>query len=90
VATNFIVSEVLPIGADSPCRRYNRAYRALSEANGRISQPEAMAILDDVSGANTIWSAVYDMTTGEIEVVTDKRYDQPHAFRLEMKEAAPR
>lgn len=86
VATNFIVSEALPLGADSPCARYNRAYEALSAAKGSISQGEAMAILDSVSGGNTIWSAVYDMTTGEIQVVMDKRYDQVHTFELEMEE----
>ena len=67
-----------------------RAYRALGEASGSISVSEAMAILDSVSGSNTIWSAVYDMTTDDIEVVMDKRYDQIHTFRLEMQETAPR
>jgi hypothetical protein len=90
VATNFIVSEVLPLGADSPCQRYNRAYQALSGASGSISPDEAMAILDDVSGGNTLWSAVYDMSTGEIQVALDKKYDQIHAFQLEMRDAAPR
>ena len=90
VATNFIFSEVLPLEADSPCERYNRAYRALGAASGSISVSEAMAILDSVSGSNTIWSAVYNMTTGEIEVVMDKRYDQIHTFQLEMQETAPR
>ncbi len=90
VATNFIVSEVLPLGADSPCQRYNGAYRALSEASGNISPEEAMAILESVSGTNTIWSAVYDMSTGEIQVVMDKNYDQIHAFQLEMRDATPR
>jgi hypothetical protein len=87
VATNFIVSEVLPLGGDSPCQRYDRAYQALSAANGSISPDEAMAILESVSGANTIWSAVYDMSTGEIQVVMDKKYDQIHAFQLEMRDA---
>lgn len=59
----------------APCQRYNSAYRALSAANGSISPEEA------------IWSAVYDMSTGEIQVVMDKECDQIHAFQLEMKDA---
>jgi len=90
VASNFIFFEVLPLGADSPCPRYNRAYQALSAEDGSISPDQAMAILESVSGANTIWSAVYDMSTGEIQVVMDKKYDQIHAFRLEMRDATPR
>jgi hypothetical protein len=90
VATNFIVSEILPEGADSPCSRYNGAYRALSVAGGSVSPDEAMAILEDVSGANTIWSAVYDMTTGDIQIVMGKQYDQVHTFELPMHRAATR
>jgi hypothetical protein len=89
VATNFIVSEVLPLGGESPCQRYNGAYQALSAANGSISPGEAMAILENVAGGNTIWSAVYDMTTGEIQVVMDKEYDQVHTFYLEMEDTTP-
>jgi hypothetical protein len=83
VATNFIVSDVLPVGADSPCARYNRAYQALSAAGGSISQREAMALLDSVSGPGTIWSAVYDLTTGDIRLVVGRDYDRMLEFHLQ-------
>lgn len=46
--------------------------------------------LQRVPAPHTLWSGVYDMSTGGIQVVMAKRYDQMHAFQLEMKEAAPR
>jgi hypothetical protein len=90
VATNFVIYEAAPEGADAPCWRYNRAYQALSEADGNISPKEAMTILESVSNSHTIWSAVYDMTNGDVQLAMDRDYDQIHTFALEMKNATTR
>jgi len=82
VATNFLVSEIQPVGANSPCERYSLAYQALAAAGGSVSQTEAMAILQRVSSPNTVWSAVYDMTTGEIQLVMGRNYDEVHTFQM--------
>ena len=89
VATNFLLTEVEPDGASSPCGRYNETYEALTAAAGNVSPSEAMAILQRVSAPNTIWSAVYDMTTGAIRLVVGRDYDRPLEFHLQMDGATP-
>jgi hypothetical protein len=89
VATNFLMTEVDPQGASSPCERYNAAYQTLATAGGRVSESEAMAILEEVSAPHTIWSAVYNLTTGDVAIVMDRDYAQVIPFRLEMIGATP-
>lgn len=84
VSTNFIISEERPEGADSSCWRYNAAYEALEQAGGDVSPEEAMAILSDVAQSHTMWSVVYDVAQGDIEVVVGRDYDDVHEFKLRM------
>jgi hypothetical protein len=84
VATNFVIAEELPRGAQSGCWRYNTAYAALQRTEGTMSTPEAMPLLQEVSQENTIWSAVYNMTSGQIQVAMDRQYGRVHAFQLKM------
>jgi hypothetical protein len=88
VATNFLLAEVEPKGASSPCGRYNAAYEVLAAATGNVSQFEAMAILEEVSAPHTIWSAVYDLTGGHVEIVMDRDYAQVLTYHLGMIGAA--
>ncbi len=90
VATNFIVSSVLPDGANAPCSRYNRAYQSLEEARGSISEEQAMSILESVSQPNTIWSAVYDISGGDVRLVVGRNYERVHIFELEMEATTTR
>jgi hypothetical protein len=89
VATNFLLTEVEPSGASSPCGRYNGAYEALAAAGGSLSSGEAMTLLRRLSAPRTLWSAVYDMTTGEVALVMGREYDRVHTFHLQMAELAP-
>jgi hypothetical protein len=91
VSTNFVISEEHPEGADSSCWRYNHAYETLERADGNLSQEEAMAILESTSQSgdyHTMWSVVYDMTTGDIRAAMGRRYDEVREFKLKMM-AAP-
>lgn len=88
VATNFVISHVGPEGGNSRCWRYRRAYEVLEQAEGNISGEEVMILLEDVSQSGsfpTIWSAVYNMTSGDIQVVMGREYSEPHEFSLSMK-----
>jgi len=87
VATNFVISTSEIEGARSPCRRYRQVYEILERAKGDISQEEAMALLERVSQSGshpTIWSAAYNMTTGNLQVVMGRKYDQVHKLRLDV------
>jgi hypothetical protein len=81
VSTNFLLSE-----AQQPdCWRYNKATESLGEAQGNISADEAMVLLKDTSQGSTVWSIVYNLSTGQIQLVMGKDYNQVHTFKLEMK-----
>jgi hypothetical protein len=84
VSTNFVISREQPEGADTLCWRYNRAYETLAEANGKISSSDAMTLLQNVSQDSTMWSVVYGMKTGNIQIVLDRNYDKIREFKLEM------
>jgi hypothetical protein len=90
VATNFIISGALPDGANAPCSRYNRVYQWLEEARGSVSEEQAMAILESVAQPNTRWSAVYDMSGGDVQLVVGRNYERVHTFELEMGVTATR
>lgn len=83
VSTNFIISEVQPQGADSPCWRYNTAWAALGKAAGLIAEEQAMSILADTAQGNTMWSVVYNLANGGIQVAVGQEYGTIHAFTLD-------
>jgi hypothetical protein len=85
VATNFVVSEAQPQGANSECRRYNSAYQVLQRSEGRLSTVEAMSLLQSVSQANTIWSVVYGMGTDQVRLAMGGTYDQVYSFPFEVR-----
>jgi len=81
VSTNYLFSE--PQQPD--CWRYKTASKALSEAQGKISQDKAMRLLQDTSQDSTVWSVVYNLENGQINLVMGKNYDRVHTFSLKMK-----
>ena len=85
VATNFIISEEEPHGAASSCWRYNKAYQTLEDAQGSLSSPQALLLLEGVAQNGsfpTIWSVLYNLTTGEVSLVMDRNYAQVFTFHL--------
>jgi len=83
VMTNYIIQGA-QTGLDAPCWRYRAVYEGLSECNGVVSAAEAMDLLSEASQSSTIWSIVYDASTGEIHVVMGGRYERVHTFSLDM------
>lgn len=89
VATNFIVYNKSLSTCLASSVRYKRAYQMLEKNKGNISASDAMNLLANVSQSNTVWSAVYNMSNGEIQVAMGKRYKQVKVFNLkEEKEKA--
>jgi hypothetical protein len=84
VVTNFLVSEEEPQGAASSCWRYNAAYRRLELADGTVTAQRAMAIASASSVPDTVWSVVYNLSSGEFDVVVGGNYDRVHSFALPM------
>jgi len=68
---------------DGGCDRYAKIRQQLTDTDGKITAPEAVQLLSDVSQAGdypTQWSIVYGFSTGEIEVVMGREYSQQHNF----------
>jgi hypothetical protein len=85
VATNFILTGMTPEQAKPLCWRYQTAFDTLSRTMGRVSRETSMTLLQDVSQGNTQWSVVYDLTSGEFQLVMDRNYSHPLNFKLELK-----
>lgn len=85
VATNFVISGHSQEEARGLCRRYATANEALEQAGGSLSPQQAMELLEDVSQAITMWSIVYNMSSGDISVAMGRDYDQVREFQLKMR-----
>jgi len=85
VATNFVISGHSQEEAKGLCRRYATTDKALEQAGGALAPQEAMDLLEDVSQDITMWSVVYNMSSGDISVAMGRDYEQVHEFQLEIR-----
>ena len=82
-ATNFTRSAVAGDAAGQ-CHRYDTLVRRLNDAGGKLAPRDALGLLQAVAQTEsaTQWSVVYDMSTGQVDVVMGQAYDRTHSFRL--------
>lgn len=80
VSTNFLISE--PVQPD--CWRYKKATEVLVGTEGLTSQNEAMDLLRATSQDHTVWSVVYNLSSGEIRLAMGKDYNKVYSFKLQM------
>jgi predicted choloylglycine hydrolase len=80
-STNFIFSKYKApyIGL---CNRYDYVYATLSDSSGYCSMVGAMTILQKASAGITMWSSVYELSTGQIDVVPGRKYGNTYRFTL--------
>jgi hypothetical protein len=64
------------------CWRYDTIYQRLIEAQGQLTTQDAISLLEDVSQASTQWSVVYEMNSGDVNVVMGQQYDSVREFNL--------
>ena len=69
---------------DGGCPRYRTISEQLTATNGQLGPKSAMQLLSDVKQDMTQWSSVYDMTSGDINVVIAGEYDSIYNFHLDM------
>jgi len=86
ICTNYIVYNQSEQLKQDLCWRYKKAYKILDEKDGDITQQEMMSLMKDIAQVHTMWSVVYNMTTGDILVVPGKKYDNVYQCKLKMKE----
>lgn len=66
--------------------RYAAAWETLRKADGSLTADESMALLSTVSiPYRTNYSVVFDVTTGEVQVVTERNYQVVYRYKLSMQ-----
>jgi len=88
VMTNFVIQGA-QTGPDAPCWRHRAVHRGLEGFNGAVSGGEAMDLLSEASQSSTIWSIVYETSTGKIHVAMGCNYERVHTFSLNMTGGSP-
>ena len=82
VITNFLLASTNG-NPQGQCWRYDRINQRLNEQEGRVSSRDAIRLLEDVSQEGTQWSIVYNMTSGDLQVVMGHDYsEKAHTFNL--------
>jgi hypothetical protein len=92
--TNFMHLGRAPDAVLGECFRYAAMYATLQSYSGLISRWTGMEILASVSRYRlpagddayvyTVWSGIYDLTKGLLEVYPGTEYDNQEAFKLDM------
>ena len=66
--------------------RYVTAWETLRKANGLLSPAQSMDLLSTVSLPSwTQYSIVFDLTSGEVQIVTERDYQQVYHYQLVMR-----
>lgn len=65
------------------CQRYRLLSDRLSASNGQLGSKGAMQLLSEVKQDMTQWSAVYNMSKGDINIVVGQLYDKVYSFHLD-------
>jgi hypothetical protein len=69
---------------DGGCWRYRTISERLNSTNGLLDLQSAMQLLSDVRQNSTQWSSIYNMSTGEINVVIAQQYNTIYPFQLDL------
>jgi hypothetical protein len=82
VCTNHQIAGKSEEENDVACERYRTASEELAKAGSSATIAEVMHVMDSVHQDHTMWSSVYDLTTGDFQVAYRKQYTEPHRDRL--------
>jgi hypothetical protein len=85
ISTNFLFAETPLERWGQACWRYSMVETALAESSGVLSMNEGMSLLKQVSQTGetaTIWSVVYNLSSGAILVSVNRDYQHLYPFTL--------
>ena len=91
IATNFTQYGTSPLHRGDLCWRYGAAEAILSPLNGQLSDEAFLEMMAGIAGdwgqAETMWTVVYNLTTGSIRVVMGREFEDVDEFALELTDA---
>lgn len=67
---------------DEKCKRYQTASSELAEMQGDVSPADVMKVMESVKQDTTMWSSVYDLSTGDFSVAYRRDYGNLFSDRL--------
>lgn len=85
LATNFLLS-IADLSGEGYCDRYDSLNNHLITRGGMLTPQDAMDLLEVVSVNSTQWSIVYNVSSGEIQVVMGREYNQAYKLQFDMAE----
>ena len=88
VMTNFVITDTSAEQRMSQCWRYSKVLKRLGSSEGALPNHEAMNLLNAVSQPGerpTIWSIVYNQSSGKIQIVMDRKFEREYEFKLNLR-----
>jgi hypothetical protein len=82
VATNFIIDEQNLVQQQQTCTRFSTAYSLLAEHSGQLDRAEAMRLLGSIAQPNTMWSVVYNLDNGQVDLAMGRDYRYVRQFQV--------
>lgn len=83
VCTNHQITGKSELENCEACGRYKLASTELTDLHAKGGANDVMKIMQSVSKPeSTMWSSVYDLTTGDFDFAYRRHYDQPYADHL--------
>lgn len=81
IATNFVLYNTSEEYRLKACNRYKKAYEVLKSKGGDITEDEAMELLQQISQGHTMWSIVYNLTTGNVLLAPGKKFNAVKRYK---------
>jgi hypothetical protein len=86
VATNHLLCGKSEAENEQLSGRYRKASERLAEVSSDCDAAEVMDIMSSISAENwTMWTSVYDLSTGEYRVAYRRHYDNVYQDRLPLR-----
>lgn len=85
LATNFLCSSTNG-SPEGRCWRYDTVLQQIGMSSGSLNPGEGMILLSMVAQQGTQWSVLYNMTTGNVDIVVGQEYENIFSFQLEISE----
>ena len=90
VSTNDRLSGKSEAENDRACWRYRKASDRVAGLDGNLDVPGMLDVMASVSVKDwTMWTSVYNLTTGEYEIAYRRNFDDVFPGRLAMRSAPP-
>jgi hypothetical protein len=83
VCTNHEICGKSEAENDAACERYRKASNTLAAMGSTVSTSDVMNVMESVKQPSTMWTSVYNLSTGDFSIAYRRQYDNPFADDLE-------